>query len=362
MFFTSRQPPSSAIGMLRKRGWPVNWDANKTMAEKRQQINELFNSALERSPGEREPFLRQACGNDEALYAEVESLLSHYDQCFLEGCPGSEILSFPSDDMVGRQIGAYRLIQECGHGGMAVVYLAERADREYRKRVAVKMVKPWANNDEILRRFRNERQTLAALDHPNIVKLLDGGSTEEGLPYLIMDYVEGVRIDEYCDAHRLSIAERLQLFRIVCLAVQYAHETLVIHRDLKPGNILISKEGVARLLDFGIAKVLNPQWSPDVPLTRTDWRPMTPEYASPEQVRGKPATNATDIYSLGVLLYELLTGHRPYRVRSDSPLEIERSVCEEEPERPSAAVSRIDERTSHDGTTRTAITPRLIGE
>src|ERR1700676_5523746 len=224
------------------------------------------------------------------------------------------------------------------------------------------MVMPGINKDEVLRRFRNERQALAALDHPSIVRLLDGGSTENGLPYLIMDYVEGVRIDEYCDVHRLSIAERLQLFRTVCLAVQYAHETFVIHRDLKPGNILITKEGVARLLDFGIAKVLNPQWSPDAPLTRTDWRPMTPEYASPEQVRGEPVTHATDIYSLGVLLYELLTGHRPYRVRSDSPLEIERSVCEKEPEKPSAAVSRIDERTSHDGTTRTAITPQVIGE
>jgi tetratricopeptide (TPR) repeat protein len=154
----------------------------------------------------------------------------------------------------------------------------------------------------------------------------------------------------------------LQSFRTVCLAVQYAHETLVIHRDLKPGNILITKEGVARLLDFGIAKVLNPQWSPDAPLTRTDWRPMTPEYASPEQVRGEPVTNATDIYSLGVLLYELLTGHRPYRVRPDSPLEIERSVCEEEPEKPSAAVRRIDERPSHEGSTQTVITPQLIGE
>lgn len=160
----------------------------------------------------------------------------------------------------------------------------------------------------------------------------------------------------------MSIAERLQLFRTVCLAVQYAHETLVIHRDLKPGNILITKEGVARLLDFGIAKVLNPQWSPDATLTRTDWRPMTPEYASPEQVRGQPVTNATDIYSLGILLYELLTGHRPYRVRSDSPLEIERFVCDEEPEKPSAAVSRIDEKAFHDASTRTVITPQSVGE
>jgi serine/threonine protein kinase/tetratricopeptide (TPR) repeat protein len=245
---------------------------------------------------------------------------------------------------------------------MAVVYLAERADDLYRKRVAIKMLKPGTKTDEILRRFRNERQALAELDHPNIVRLLDGGSTDEGLPYLIMDYVEGVRIDDYCDLHRLSITERLQLFRSVCFAVQYAHEALVIHRDLKPSNILITREGVARLLDFGIAKVLNPRWSPDATLTRTDWRPMTPEYASPEQVRGKPVTNATDVYSLGVLLYELLTGRRPYRVRPDSPVDLERFVCDEEPEKPSTAVRRIDEAPSHNGSTRTLITPELVSE
>jgi serine/threonine protein kinase/tetratricopeptide (TPR) repeat protein len=334
------------------------------MPEKWDQVKELFTSALERDPEERSNFLRQACGADDSLRAEIESLLSSFDDAptFLEDCPAADLLSAQSSAIAGRRIGAYRIIRECGHGGMGIVYLAERADDQYRKRVAIKMLMPGINKDEVLRRFRNERQALAALDHPSIVRLLDGGSTEEGLPYLIMDYVEGVRIDEYCDTHRLSIAERLQLFRTVCLAVQYAHETLVIHRDLKPGNILITKEGVARLLDFGIAKVLNPQWSPDAPLTRTDWRPMTPEYASPEQVRGEPITNATDIYSLGVLLYELLTGHRPYRVRFDSPLEIERSVCEEVPEKPSAAVSRIDERASHDGSTRTVITPQLIGE
>jgi serine/threonine protein kinase/tetratricopeptide (TPR) repeat protein len=334
------------------------------MPEKWDQVKELFTSALERDPEERSDFLRQACGDDDSLRAEIESLLSSFDDAptFLEDCPAADLLSAQSSAIAGRRIGAYRILRECGHGGMGIIYLAERADDQYRKRVAIKMLMPGINKDEVLRRFRNERQALAALDHPSIVRLLDGGSTENGSPYLIMDYVEGVRIDEYCDTHRLSIAERLQLFRTVCLAVQYAHETLVIHRDLKPGNILITKEGVARLLDFGIAKVLNPQWSPDAPLTRTDWRPMTPEYASPEQVRGEPVTHATDIYSLGVLLYELLTGHRPYRVRSDSPLEIERSVCQEEPEKPSAAVSRIDERPSHDGSTRTVITPQLIGE
>jgi len=334
------------------------------MHEKWDQVKELFALALERDPEERSGFLRQACAGDDSLRSEIESLLSSFDGAatFLEDCPAADLLSAQSHLMTGRRIGAYRIIREIGQGGMAVVYLAERADDQYLKRVAIKMLKPGTKKDEILRRFRNERQTLAALDHPGIVRLLDGGSTEEGLPYLIMEYVEGVRIDEYCDTHRLSIRERLQLFRAVCQAVQYAHETLVIHRDLKPSNILINKEGVVRLLDFGIAKVLDPQWFPDSTLTRTDWRPMTPEYASPEQVRGAPVAKTTDIYSLGVLLYELLTGHRPYRVRHDSALESEWHRYNEEPVKPSVAVGRIDEKVSHDGGTRTVITPQLVAE
>jgi serine/threonine protein kinase/tetratricopeptide (TPR) repeat protein len=331
-----------------------NWD----------QVKELFALSLEREPEERSDFLRQACAGDDALRTEVESLLSSFDgaAAFLEDCPAADLLSAQSRALAGKRIGAYRILREIGQGGMATVYLAERADDHYRKRVAIKMLKPGTKQDDILRRFRNERQALAALDHPGIVRLLDGGSTEEGLPYLIMEYVDGVRIDEYCDTHRLSITERLQLFRAVCLAVQYAHETLVIHRDLKPSNILINKEGIVRLLDFGIAKVLNPQWSPDATLTRTDWRPMTPEYASPEQVRGAPVANTTDIYSLGVLLYELLTGHRPYRVRHDSALASDWHGYNTEPEKPSVAVSRIDEGVSHDGSTRTAITPQSVAE
>ena len=334
------------------------------MPEKWDQVRELFSLALERVPEERNSFLRQACAGDASLLAEIESLLSSFDGAatFLEDSPAADLLSAESRAMAGRRIGAYRIIREIGQGGMAVVYLAERADDQYRKRVAIKMLPPGTKKDEILRRFRNEQQVLATLDHPSIVRLLDGGSTEDGLPYLIMEYVDGVRIDEYCDIHRLSIAERLQLFRAVCLTVQHAHETLVIHRDLKPSNILITKEGVVRLLDFGIAKVLNPPWSPDTPLTRTDWRPMTPEYASPEQLRGALVTKATDIYSLGVLLYELLTGHRPYAVRYDSALETEPQHYKEEPEKPSVAVDRIDEKVSRDGSTRTAITPQSVSE
>ena len=198
------------------------------MPEKWDQVKELFTSALERDPAERSDFLRQACGDDDSLRNEIESLLSSFDGAptFLEDSPAADLLSAQSHAMAGKRIGAYRILREIGYGGMAVVYLAERADDQYRKRVAIKMLQPGTNKDEILRRFRNERQALAALDHPSIVRLLDGGSTEEGLPYLIMEYVEGVRIDEYCDTHKLSITERLQLFRAVCLAVQYAHETL----------------------------------------------------------------------------------------------------------------------------------------
>ena len=262
--------------------------------------------------------------------------------------------------MTGRRIGAYRIIREIGQGGMAVVYLGERDDQNYRKQVAIKMVKPGIDTEQVLQRFRNERQTLAALDHANIVKLLDGGSSEEGLPYLVMEYVEGLPIDQYCDLNKLSIDDRLRLFREVCSAVQYAHENLVIHRDLKPANILIAKDGVPRLLDFGIAKLLNPECFQTALVTRTDWRPMTPEYASPEQIRGQAVTTATDVYSLGVLLFELLTGHRPYRSAGQSLLEMERLVCETDPEKPSAVINRTEESVSRDGEDRTAITPESV--
>ena len=331
------------------------------MPDKWEQVKALFTSALERDRGERSSFLRQACAGDEDLRAEIESLLSSFDGAatFLEHSPAADLISAHSPAVAGRRIGAYRVIRQCGQGGMGVVYLAERADDEFRKRVAIKMLKPGTEKDEILRRFRNERQALAALDHPGIVRLLDGGSTEDGLPYLIMDYVEGVRIDEYCDAHKFSLTERLDLFCKVCRTVQYAHENLVIHRDLKPSNILITGEGEVRLLDFGIAKVLNPQWSPDATLTRTQSHPLTPEYASPEQLRGETVTTVTDIYSLGVVLYELLSGHRPRRRGQGASPENEWPSFETEPEKPSVAAGRTDDGTPG-GATRTVTTPHSI--
>lgn len=305
-----------------------------------EQVREILATALEMRPDERAGFIREACGTNRALLAEVESLLAHHDQAdtLLENSPTPRWLPFEPAAWIGKRIGAYKIVRELGEGGMAVVYLGERDDEQFRKRVAIKMLRPGFYSAEILHRFRNERQTLAALDHPNIVKLLDGGSTGE-LPYLVMDYVEGAPIDEYCGLHQLSTRARLELFLSVCAAVQYAHQNRVIHRDLKPGNILITKDGVPRLLDFGIAKLLNPEFFQTPLVTRTEWRPMTVEYASPEQVRGEPVTEASDIYSLGVLLYELLTGRRPYSTAGRSHLEIERMICEQEPERPSAALT-----------------------
>jgi len=315
------------------------------------QVREVLAAALEMPPEERTGFVRQACGSDQALLAEVESLLSHHDRAdsLLENSPASRWLSFEPAAWTGKRIGVYRIVREIGEGGMAVVCLGERDDQQFRKRVAIKMLRPGFYTAEIVHRFRNERQTLAALDHPNIVKLLDGGSTEEGLPYLVMDYVEGVRIDDYCSSHQLPARARLELFLDVCAAVQYAHRNRVIHRDLKPANILVTGDGVPRLLDFGIAKLLNPEFLQSTLVTRTEWRPMTIEYASPEQVRGEPVTESSDIYSLGVLLYELLTGRRPYRTTGHSRSEIEQMICEREPEPPSVPPSETPE-TQGDGT------------
>ncbi len=321
--------------------------------DKWQRAKELFGTALAHEPAERSAFLAQACGGDETLLQEIESLLAAYGEA------GTTTGSSAEDSLSGRRIGPYQLMHRIGHGGMAMVYLATRADDQYRKCVAIKLILPGLHTDDLLRRFRNERQTLAALDHPNIVKLLDGGETEDRLPYLVMDYVEGRPITDYCDAHRLSTAERLLLFRTVCGAISYAHQRLVIHRDLKPGNILVTAEGTPKLLDFGIAKLLNPEAAATLVVTRTGQRLMTPAYASPEQVRGEPLTNSTDLYSLGVVLYELLTGNRPYRFKNQSRLEIERAICEEEPVKPSTAITRIHERTTADGTSM-VVTPEAV--
>jgi serine/threonine protein kinase/tetratricopeptide (TPR) repeat protein len=299
---------------------------------------ELFRLAVERPPAGRAAFLNAACGGDAVLRREVESLLEFDDEGFIE-TPAFVLAAGAFGVGVGGRVGPYRLVREVGRGGMGTVYEARRDDAEFEKRVAVKVVRAGLDTEDILRRFRHERQILATLDHPNIARLIDGGTTADGRPFLVMDYVEGVPLTRYCDEHQLPTAERLCLFLAACSAVQYAHQNLVIHRDLKPGNVLVTAEGVPKLLDFGIAKLLDPEAPGHEGHTVTQLGVMTPEYASPEQARGLPVTTATDVYSLGVLLYELLTGRRPYRITSRRPEEVARVICEQEPARPSTAVT-----------------------
>jgi len=243
---------------------------------------------------------------------------------------------------------------------MGVIFLAERDDDEYRQRVAIKVLKRGMDTEDVLRRFRRERQTLARLVHPNIARLLDGGATEDGRPYFVMEYIDGRPIDWYCDDHALPIDERLRLFLQICRAVRFAHSNLVVHRDLKPGNILVTAEGVPKLLDFGIVKLLADDESDGMLAETSDrTRLMTPRYASPEQVRGEPVTTATDVYSLGLVLYELLTGHRPYHLESGVRSEVERVICEEEPVRPSTIIDRVEEVCTNDGRS-TTLTPETV--
>jgi non-specific serine/threonine protein kinase/serine/threonine-protein kinase len=247
-------------------------------------------------------------------------------------------------------IGQYKIIRRIGQGGMGAVYLAARADDQYQKQVAIKLVRTGMSSGFVVRRFRNERQILARLDHPNIARLIDGGTTPDGRPYFVMEYIEGEAITEYCDNNRLSTVERLKLFQKVCSAVHYAHQNLVIHRDIKPSNILVTADGTPKLLDFGIAKLFNPE-AADQPAetTATAAGMMTPVYASPEQVRGQSVTTASDVYSLGVLLYQLLTGHRPYRITSLLAHDVINAILEQQPEKPSTAINRTETLPGPDG-------------
>ncbi len=316
------------------------------------QIRQIFDAALERPPQVRAAYLRTVCARDDELRREVENLLESHDTStdFLS-TPAAQLGqalfargdSFRGDDAddyaKGYRVGSYEFERRIGRGGMGSVWLASRFDHEFKKQVAIKLVRRGTDSEEILRRFRIERQLLAGLDHPNIARLIDGGSTPDGLPFLVMEYVQGTRIDHYCESRKLPISDRLHLFRAVCSAVQYAHQNLVVHRDIKTGNILVTPEGVPKLLDFGIAKLL-PGDSSNVDLsqTRPGLRPMTLDYASPEQVRGEPITTATDVYSLGVLLYKLLTGKMPYGVEGRSQTALWHAITEKEPLKPSTVV------------------------
>jgi tetratricopeptide (TPR) repeat protein len=317
-------------------------------------VKAITADALERPEAERSSFLAAACAGDETLLAEVESLLGADARAgeFLEapglaetGAAGAVVRAAEEGApllIAGRRLGPYRILEELGHGGMGVVYLAERADAAFEKQVAIKVVRGGFAGESLMRRFREERRILATLDHPNIARLLDGGTTDDGLPYLVMEYVDGIALDVYSQAARLSVGQRLELFRQVCAAVQYAHQRLVIHRDLKARNILVTPDGTPKLLDFGIAKLLEPGPEPEEQ-TRTGLRALTLEGASPEQVRGEPLTVTSDVYALGVLLYRLLTGQSPYGPARWTDAELMRAICEDTPERPSA-VAPIEHR------------------
>jgi eukaryotic-like serine/threonine-protein kinase len=324
------------------------------MSEGWERIQSVFLEAAELPPDARVRFLDTACAGDPELRREVESLLAHdgADTRRIEEALEDTAQSlFESENVTGTRLGAWRVLQEIGRGGMGAVYLAIRDDDQFQKRVAIKLVKRGMDTAELLRRFRRERQILANLDHTYIARLIDGGSTSEGRPFLVMEYVEGLPIDVYCRELGLDVEPRCRLFLKVCEAVSYAHRNLVIHRDLKPGNILVAADGSPKLLDFGVAKLLDT--APDSALTTiTAGRLLTPEYASPEQVRGQLIGTASDIYALGTILHELLTGTKAQLVNSHTPAELERAICETEVQPPSArlepANSRLRKRLSGD--------------
>ncbi|MET0752980.1 MAG: protein kinase, partial [Pyrinomonadaceae bacterium] len=317
-------------------------------------IKSVLEEAVEVAPALRSDFLKKSCNGDEDLRREVEVLLDFDDikSDFLEQNAFSAALPNGKDEgvksFIGRQIGNYKITGELGAGGMGAVFLAERADGAFSQQVALKLIKRGMDSDAILRRFFTERQILASLKHPNIAHLIDGGTTGDNLPFFVMEHVEGETIIEYAERENLDLEERLKLFREVCAAVSFAHTNLVIHRDLKPSNILVTKDGNAKLLDFGIAKLLKSETAGD---TATRNFVFTPEYASPEQVKGEKLTTATDVYSLGVILYELLTGNRPYETESKNISEIIRAVCETQPERPSSAARSVRPRQVEKGKT-----------
>ncbi len=260
---------------------------------------------------------------------------------------------------VGARVGPYRLLDQIGAGGMGRVFAAERADGEYEQRVALKLINKGEEDEELLPRFYQERQALARLAHPNIARLLDGGVTEDGQPYLVMEYIEGLPLDVYCEQHRCDTYARVRLFREALAGVQHAHQHFLVHRDLKPGNILVTSEGAPKLLDFGIAKWL--QASPQAPkLTATGMQPMTLDYASPEQVKDEAVTTASDVYALGVLLYELLTGHSPYRKTTSGSYNLQKAICEEEPQAPSEAITRIESAPGPEEQSAKTLTPEIV--
>jgi len=326
-----------------------------TTSERLRNAEEIFRLVADLPEPERALAIARRCGTDASLAHEVRSLLRHSRRLgtFLEEpalgadfvlpppiASSSPASAVEPDAMVGRAVGRYRIERRVASGGMGTVYLASRADDHFTQRVAIKIVKRGMDTEDILERFRRERQTLAALHHASIARLIDGGATEDGLPYLVMEYVEGQPIDAYCDERRLGVDKRLELFLQVCDAVRHAHQNLVVHRDLKPGNILVTSEGLPKLLDFGIATVIGSGAAPSITSAHT--RRLTPEYASPEQVAGAIVSTTSDVYSLGVVLCELLSGQPPYRFATRTPAEVRRTVAEDAPRPPSTLAESSD--------------------
>ena len=319
--------------------------------QRAERVAKLVKSAVECGPEAWAAFLDEECGSDPAMRAEIESLLQEDEGAsrFLE----VPALHLAAESLVregafhaGQTIGDYEIVSLIGSGGMGEVYLAE--DRELHRKVALKLVRRGMASEDMIHHFKREEHLLASLNHPNIAQLYGGGVSADGIPFFAMEYVEGERLDQYCDERRLATKERLQLFRKVCSAVTYAHQHLVIHRDLKPANIRVTPEGEPKLLDFGIAKLLDSEDAQSSGQTLTLQGVMTPDYASPEQVAGGSITTASDVYSLGVVLYKLLTGQSPYRTRTNRPEEIARAITEQEPTRPSTAILKLVAAPNHE--------------
>ncbi len=328
-----------------------------------QRITDIVNDALNLPEPEQLAYARAQCADDAALLAEVSQWLRGAGDTvgFLAvpvAIDGRTLGLFAEDiaervgaalatdcDWINRRLGAYRIIEAIARGGMGSVFKAVRDDDEYKKQVAIKLIRSDVAKDVVAQRFRAERQILANLEHPNIAHLIDGGRSEDGTPYLVMEYVEGLPIDQYCDAHALPVIERLKLFRDVCSAVHFAHQRLIVHRDLKPSNILVDVMGQVKLLDFGIAKLLDHSivdGNGQAIANPTVANAMTPAYASPEQIKGEPITTASDVYALGVLLYRLLTGKSPYKNDTTKPIELAKEIVDTDPELPSTVVARPD--------------------
>jgi serine/threonine protein kinase/tetratricopeptide (TPR) repeat protein len=319
------------------------------------EIHSLFEELIDVGADERAARLDRACGDDKEMRASVEALLKSdagREDALLHviGAAAESLLDDHRDRLIGTRIGPYRVVSILGHGGMSIVYRGERDDSQYQQTVAIKILQNAILHPRLRSRLHSERHILATLDHPSIARLIDSGDLEDGTPYLVMEHVDGESIDTYCDSRTLFVRERLELFVQVCAAVQYAHRNLVVHRDIKASNIFVTGEGAPKLLDFGIAKLLAPEsLSHTLPVTRLQERILTPENAAPEQVLGRPITTATDIYALGVLLYQLLTGRSPYRLLSYSQLQLERAICMDDPVRPSQmVVSKLSGETDAD--------------